>query len=81
MNQGHDEGITDKCHGKWNRLIPRVQYEVSEVSSYPVGRRKKKKMDKMPFWAPLGSVCRQQFRHITTAVLGVKSLIEHNGEG
>ena len=80
MNQGHDEGITHKCHGKWNRLIPSVQYEVSEVSSYPVGRRKKK-MDKMPFWARLGSVCRQRFHHITTAVLGVKLLIEYNGEG
>ena len=81
MNQGQNEGITDKCRGKWNRLIPNVQYEVPAVSSYPCEKRKKKKMEKMPFSAPLGLVCRRRFRCITMAVLGVESLVEHDGEG
>ena len=82
MNQGQNEGIADKCRGKWNRLIPKVWYEFSAVSSYPGEKRKKKKKnDKMPFSAPLGSVCRRPLRCITLAVLGVESLVEHDAEG
>ena len=42
---------------------------------------RKKKKDKMYFSAPPGSVCRRRFRCVMMDVLGVKSLIEHDGEG
>ena len=80
MNQGQNEDITDKCRGKWNRLIPNVQYEVPAVSSYLCDKRKKK-MEKMPFSALLGLVVRRRFRCIMMAALGVKSLVKHYGEG
>ena len=35
----------------------------------------------MQFLALASSVCRRQFVGITVGVLGVKSLVEHDGEG
>ena len=35
----------------------------------------------MQFLALASSVCRQQFFGVMVGVLGVKSLIEHDGEG
>ena len=42
---------------------------------------RKKKKDKTPFSAPLGSVCRRLFRDVTRDVLGVKSVVERDYEG
>ena len=35
----------------------------------------------MQFLALAGSVCRQRFVGVTVGALGIKSLVEHDGEG
>ena len=50
------------------------------ASSY-AGAKRKKKMEKMQFLGPPGSVCRQQFPGIVAVTGDVKSIIEHDGEG
>ena len=35
----------------------------------------------MQFLALRGSVCKQEFVGVTIGLLGVKSLVEHDGEG
>ena len=42
---------------------------------------RKKKNEKVSFSAPPGSVCRRRFSWVTMDLLGVKSLVEHDGEG
>ena len=64
------------CHGKWNRLIPKHQYEVPAVMGFANEWRKKN--DKTRFWAPPGSVHSRPFRCMTMASLDVKSLVENN---
>ena len=62
--------------GEWTRLIPKVEHRPVVVSRYPDPWRNKK-MDKMSFSAPLGSVCRRRYHYVTMDCVGVKSLVEH----
>ena len=62
-------------------MIPKVAQDVDAASSYTWTKRKKKKKEKTRFSAPSGSVCKRPFLCILIDCLGVKSLVEHDGEG
>ena len=61
-------------------MMPKVAQDVDAASSYTWTKRKKKK-EKTRFSAPSGSVCKRPFLCILIDCLGVKSLVEHDGEG
>ena len=73
MNLEQSDGIEMLCDSKWNRLIPKERYEVSEISPFL-----EKEEDGQKFSASPSSVCTQWFRCVTMYFLGVKSLVEHD---
>ena len=61
-------------------MIPKVARDVDVASSYTWTKRKKKK-EKTRFSAPSGSVRKRPFLCILIDFVGVKLLVEHDGEG